>query len=93
MNCVLWRRERSAAYFGSKATTDLCQVPIALVPPRGVYIESHFGGGAPVERKPRAMRSIGVDLDGQPFVLSSRRVARLCPMQLSFSSAVSGLEQ
>lgn len=51
------------AYFGSKATTGLCQAIIALMPPHSVYIESHLGGGAIMKRKPPAQRSIGIDLD------------------------------
>ena len=31
-------------YFGSKATSGLCQALIALMPPHSVYIESHLGG-------------------------------------------------
>ncbi|MGH8219851.1 MAG: DNA methylase, partial [Steroidobacteraceae bacterium] len=29
------------AYFGSKATSGLCQSIIALMPPHDTYIESH----------------------------------------------------
>ena len=39
-------------YFGSKATSGLCQALIALMPPHSVYIESHLGGGALMKRKP-----------------------------------------
>ena len=52
-------------YFGSKATTGLCQALIALMPPHSAYIESHLGGGALMKRKPPAVRSIGIDLDGR----------------------------
>ena len=51
------------AYFGSKATTGLCQPLIALMPPHGTYIETHLGGGAIMKRKPPSLRSIGIDLD------------------------------
>ena len=49
------------AYFGSKATSGLCQAIIALMPPHDTYIESHLGGGAIMKRKPPALRNIGVE--------------------------------
>jgi DNA adenine methylase len=52
-------------YFGSKATSGLCQAIIALMPPHDTYIESHLGGGAIMKRKPAALRNIGIDLDPQ----------------------------
>ena len=51
------------AYFGSKATSGLCQPIIALMPPHDTYIESHLGGGAIMQRKPPALRNIGIDLN------------------------------
>ena len=51
------------AYFGSKATYGLCQPIIAIMPPHDTYIESHLGGGAIMQRKPPALRNIGVDID------------------------------
>ena len=51
------------AYFGSKATSGLCQALIAMMPPHSVYIETHLGGGAMMKRKPPALRTIGIDLD------------------------------
>jgi DNA adenine methylase len=51
------------AYFGSKATSGLCQLIVALMPPHDVYIESHLGGGAIMQRKPPALRNIGIDLN------------------------------
>ena len=50
-----------SAYFGSKATSGLCQPIIALMPPHDTYIESHLGGGAIMQRKPPALRNIGID--------------------------------
>jgi len=50
-------------YFGSKATSGLCQPIIALMPPHDTYIETHLGGGAIMKRKPPALRNIGIDLD------------------------------
>ena len=51
------------SYFGSKATSGLCQPIIALMPPHGTYIETHLGGGAIMKRKPPALHNIGIDLD------------------------------
>lgn len=50
-------------YFGSKATSGLCQAIIALMPPHDTYIETHLGGGAIMKRKPAALRNIGIDLN------------------------------
>jgi hypothetical protein len=52
-----------SSYFGSKATSGLCQAIIALMPPHHTYIETHLGGGAIMKRKPAALRSIGIDRD------------------------------
>ena len=49
------------AYFGSKATSGLCQAIIALMPPHDTYIETHLGGGAIMQRKAPALRNIGID--------------------------------
>ena len=49
------------AYFGSKATSGLCQAIIALMPPHDTYIETHLGGGAIMRRKAPALRNIGID--------------------------------
>ena len=51
------------SYFGSKATSGLCQSIIALMPPHDTYIETHLGGGAIMKRKPPALHNIGIDLD------------------------------
>ena len=50
-------------YFGSKATSGLCQHIIALMPPHDTYIETHLGGGAIMKRKPPALHNIGIDLN------------------------------
>ena len=50
-------------YFGSKATSGLCQVLLGLFPPHDLYVETHLGGGALMKRKAPAMRSIGIDRD------------------------------
>jgi len=51
------------SYFGSKATSGLCQPIIALMPPHDTYIETHLGGGAIMQRKAPALRNIGIDLN------------------------------
>lgn len=50
-----------SSYFGSKATSGLCQAIIALMPPHDTYIETHLGGGAILKRKPAAITNIGID--------------------------------
>jgi site-specific DNA-adenine methylase len=51
------------SYFGSKATSGLCQPIIAVMPPHDTYIETHLGGGAIMKRKPPALSNIGIDLN------------------------------
>ena len=46
---------------GSKGTSGLCQPLIALMPPHSVYLETHLGGGAIMQRKVPALRNIGID--------------------------------
>ena len=53
------------SWFGSKATSGLCQPIIALMPPHDTYIETHLGGGAIMQRKPPVRRNIGIDLDAR----------------------------
>ena len=52
-------------YFGSKATSGLCQPLIAMMPPHDTYIETHLGGGALMQRKPAALCNIGIDRDAR----------------------------
>ncbi len=54
-----------ASYFGSKATSGLCQPIIAMMPPHDTYIETHLGGGAIMKRKPPTMNNIGIDLNSR----------------------------
>lgn len=54
-------------YLGSKAASGAYQAIIASMPPHDTYIETHLGSGAVMRRKPRASRTIGVDLD--PIVI------------------------
>jgi len=51
------------SYFGSKATSGLCQPIIAMMPPHDTYIETHLGGGAIMRRKPPSLHNIAIDLD------------------------------
>ena len=57
-----------SGYFGSKATSGLCQPIIAMMPPHDTYIETHLGGGAIMKRKPPALNNIGIDIDPRPLV-------------------------
>lgn len=57
-----------SSYFGSKATSGLCQPIIAMMPPHDIYIETHLGGGAIMKRKPAALHNIGIDIN--PKVLA-----------------------
>lgn len=56
-----------SSYFGSKATSGLCQPIIAMMPPHDTYIETHLGGGAIMKRKPPARNNIGIDIDPRPL--------------------------
>jgi hypothetical protein len=56
------------SYFGSKATSGLCQPIIAIMPPHDTYIETHLGGGAIMKRKPAALHNIAIDLDPQALL-------------------------
>ena len=51
------------SYFGSKATSGLCQPIIAMMPPHDTCIETHLGGGAIIRRKPPALSNIAIALD------------------------------
>ena len=53
------------SYFGSKATSGLCQPIIAMMPPHDTYIETHLGGGAIMKRKAPAQRNIGIELNAR----------------------------
>jgi len=57
--------DNTMSYFGSKATSGLCQPIIAMMPPHDTYIETHLGGGAIMKRKPAALKNIGIDIDPQ----------------------------
>jgi hypothetical protein len=53
------------SYFGSKATSGLCQAIIGLMPCHDTDIETHFGGGAILRRKPQARHTIAIDGDAR----------------------------
>ena len=76
------------AWFGSKATSGLCQAIIALQPPHDVYIEPFLGGGAIMQRKLPAQRNIGLDLD--PRALAGFACAY--PVELHWGCALRFLE-
>ena len=59
-------------YFGSKATSGLCQPIIAMMPPHDTYIETHLGGGAIMRRKGVALTLIrhAARLQGNATTLS-----------------------
>lgn len=50
-------------YFGSKAASGAYQAIIAQMPPHDTYIETHLGSGVVMRAKPKAARSIGVEID------------------------------
>lgn len=53
------------SYLGSKAASGVYQKIIAQMPPHDTYIETHLGGGAIMQRKPPALRNVGIDLDAE----------------------------
>lgn len=55
------------SYFGSKATSGLCQPIIAMMPPHDTYIETHLGGGAIMRNKPPALNNIAIELNSKPL--------------------------
>ncbi len=50
-------------YLGSKAASGAYQAIISQMPPHDLYMETHLGGGAIMQRKPAALVSIGIDID------------------------------
>jgi site-specific DNA-adenine methylase len=51
------------AYPGGKNGAGVYQALINLIPPHDTYIETHLGGGAIMQNKRRAEKSIGIDID------------------------------
>jgi site-specific DNA-adenine methylase len=56
-------------YPGGKAAAGVYQKIINLMPPHSLYVEPFLGGGAIMQRKRSAPRSIGLDLD--PHVIAA----------------------
>ncbi len=54
-------------YFGSQATSGLCQPIIAMMPTCDTYIETHLGGGAIMQRKSPMMHKFAIDPDPKPL--------------------------
>jgi DNA adenine methylase len=52
-------------YFGGKGNHGTAQRIISMMPPHDVYIETHVGGGAILEKKKPAARSIVIDMDAE----------------------------
>lgn len=52
------------SYPGSKDASGAAERILSHLPDHSVYVETHLGGGAIMRRKPPALRSIGIDLDG-----------------------------
>lgn len=50
-------------YLGSKAASGAYQKIIVNMPPHDTDIETHLGGGAMIQRRPPALRNIGIDID------------------------------
>lgn len=76
-------------YLGSKAASGAFQAIIASMPPHDTYIETHLGGGAVMMRKPKAIHSIGVDID--PAVMD--RFGEGCHFELIEGDAVTFLRE
>ena len=54
--------------------TGLCQPLIAMIPPHDVQFETHPGGGAILERKPPALRNVGIDRNARLYQYIQLRV-------------------
>jgi len=87
-------------YFGSKATSGLCQAIIAMMPPQETYIESHLGGGTIMKRKPPALRNSeirslrwqDVEFGTGPHVrcLGKGRTMRCTPLRKDVAATLKG---
>lgn len=80
-------------YFGSKATSGLCQPIIAMMPPHDTYIETHLGGGAILRKKPPAARNIGVDIDRKTIAQFKSKFSMDYPVELIHGCAHHFLKQ
>lgn len=59
-------------YFGSKGGSGAYQAVVAAMPPHDTYVEAFLGSGVVMRAKPPAARSIGIELDPEPFKVFSR---------------------
>lgn len=55
--------ETIKGFLGSKSADGAYQAIIANMPAHDTYIETHLGSGAIMLKKPRSLRSIGIDID------------------------------
>jgi DNA adenine methylase len=85
----------SARFLGAKRGSGVYQTIIAQMPPHDTYIETHFGTGAIMRLKPRAARSIAIEIDPETlaaypppdFRRGSPRLLRRLPEAASTSPA------
>jgi DNA adenine methylase len=75
------------SYLGSKAASGAYQAIIAAMPAHDTYIETHLGSGAIMKYKPRAARSIGIDIDGEVI----KRFGNIAGVELHHGDAVAFL--
>lgn len=52
---------------GSKGASGAYQKIISLMPPHDTYIESHFGEGYVFKKKPKALKSYGIEICNETF--------------------------
>ncbi len=64
---------------------------ISLMPPHDTYIETHLGGGAILQHKRPARRSIGIEIDER--IVASWRSADIAGLELVHSCAVAFLKR
>lgn len=55
--------DTARGYPGAKSGAGVYQAIISQMPPHDTYIETHFGSGAIMRRKPRAAVNIGIERD------------------------------
>ena len=55
-------------YLGAKSGSGVFQTIVAQMPPHDCYIETHFGTGAVLRAKPKAARSIAIEIDQKTLI-------------------------
>ena len=60
-------------YFGSKATSGLCQMHLGLQPPHDVYVETHLRGGVFMKRKVPVLQNTAEPRGLGPYVDTAPR--------------------